>query len=260
MQGALIFHPRVMKTCIGLSLGLIFATSASAADVSLTAIFGTGNPDAGWTATSQGSLQLALRARNTVTGATPGNGAGVYTFAAGTTWNFDFSFNVNADGSGSGPLANYQFTLQVDTDPRAGQSFVTIDPSLYPDNSYGTGATANGGGVEGTFGAPNFLGATNTVMQGSQNLGFFPFLANPAQPGTYDFRISATLLQDQSIVAFPKPASAPAADPLSIRVVITDARVPDGGATVALFAGALGSLWMMGRGRRNSRSSLQPVA
>ncbi len=155
----------------------------------ITAIYGTGNPNGGWTTDSGSGLTLGLRAKNRTTGATP-NVNGVYSFATGVVppannraiWNYEFSIN-----SGASMLSAYDYYLSIDTNPALNVSFTTINPlAAFGDNSYGTGATANGQGLEGP--AVNFIGS-NTIAQNSQNIVFIGL--NPFLNATYNYDLYA---------------------------------------------------------------------
>lgn len=146
----------------------------------ITAIFGTGNPDGSWVSASASGTVAALRFRERFTTNMPNNGAGVFTFPLGTDVNFDFSLST-----GTAPLANYAFTLGVDNDPAFGvESYIPFffDPVVvYGDNSYGNSGTLNGAGVEGNV----TLALVNSVAQNSQRMGGFPFNTNLNSPGEY---------------------------------------------------------------------------
>lgn len=140
----------------------------------IKAIFGTGgNPDTGWTADSGANgITVALRAKNRTSGDTT-NSSGVYFFAglAPTSrglWNYEFSIN-----SGSVPLSTYDYYLSADGNPTQCIMYTTVNPlMLWGDNSYGTNATLNSQGAEGTAGSPDFLADSNNVAQNSQNITF----------------------------------------------------------------------------------------
>jgi hypothetical protein len=155
------------------------AYSASAVvsyDEMITAIFGGGNPDTGWTADTANNIQLALRAKNRSTGDTP-NIAGVYSFATAPPtrglWNYEFS--INSDGSaGTDPLTTYDFYLSADRDPSACVEYGIVEPLFHwGDNSYGNNFTANGAGVEpaDAIEYQTFPSLYN-VAQNSQNITF----------------------------------------------------------------------------------------
>jgi hypothetical protein len=155
----------------------------------VTAIYGSGNPDAGWTTDTASGITLALRAKNRTTGATP-NVNGVYSFATGVVppannraiWNYEFSVN-----SGGSFLNAYDYYLSIDTDASQGVSFTTINAlTVFGDNSYGTAVTLNGQGVEGP--AATYAGS-NSVAQNSQNIVFIGL--NPYLDATYNYQLFA---------------------------------------------------------------------
>lgn len=222
---------RIVLTALVLSsLAMPFQALAITYNANVTAIYGSGNGNGGWTeqssfATGQYDVQVALRAKNTSTGATPNNGAGVYTFTSGENWNFDFSYNSDLNNNNFWQLGAFKYSLSVDIDPSAGTNFVTFSPTLYTDNSYGDSATANGAGVEGLY-AANSL--SNSLMQNSQNLGFFPFNGDDNQIGTYDITASIMKL-DGTVISN-----------VGIKVNVVGAQgVAEHGNTVALLAMAL---------------------
>ena len=200
---------------------------------SITAIYGSGNPAAGWTDTVAGDLQLALRAKDRVTGDAT-NVDGVYSFANAPAprglWNYEFSINSDIT-DGSTKLSTYDYYLSIDTDPSQGvSSGTTVNPlSFWIDNSYGNNLTASGQGIEGT----SILADSNNLVQNSQNITFIgmPLLDN----ATYTYELFATR----------KGAGADGARlaEVSITVVVGSggAAVPDGGATAMLLGvGLLG--------------------
>jgi hypothetical protein len=221
-------------------------------DQTVVAIFGSGNPNTGWTTGSGGGLTLSLRAKNRDDGSTP-NAEGVYTFAPGYSannsalalWNFEFSIN-----SDSQSLSSYDFYLGVDLDPGAGVDYVNslINPLGVWDNSYGTGNTANGGGVL----LANVEGAA-TVAQNSFNIVFAGL--DPGINGTYDFRLFAVAKSEGNsplsssggnVVA---QNSTPVAD-VNIQVIVSaGAPVPDGGGTLAMLGLSLAGLAGISRRR-----------
>lgn len=164
----------------------------------ITAIFGTGNPNGGWTADTSNGIQLALRAKNRTTGDTT-NVTGVYTFASAASpsqpnrasWNYEFSINSDRV-SGALPLSTYDYYLQVDGNPSQCIAYNTVDPLTYwVDNSYGNNTTANGQGVEGPASAH---ADTNNVAQNSQNITFgdYPGGAQTLTPNaTYNYELYA---------------------------------------------------------------------
>jgi hypothetical protein len=192
-----------MRThALAVGLVLLFAP-ALAAQTTITAIFGSGNPNGGWTASSGGEIQLALRAKGRndtgAAGTTPNNGAGTYSFPVfqGARGPFNYEFSINSDtndANGVDRLTAYDFYLSVDGDPDQCVDYTTVDPLAYwADNSYGNNSTLNGQGVEGPAAA---LAGSNNIAQNSQNITFgdYPAGAFPA-PGpanaTYSYELYA---------------------------------------------------------------------
>ena len=180
------------------ALLLVPAVAAPVWATSITAIYGGGNPDAGWTTATSGELQLGLRAKDRTTGATA-NVDGTYSFATAPAprglWNYEFSINsdVNsANGTTSLAASPYDFYLTVDQDPSQGFSGVTVNPLNYWfDNSFGNNSTANGAGVEGLA---LFLAPGNNLVQNSQNITFagYPGGAEVLSPNaTYSYELFA---------------------------------------------------------------------
>jgi hypothetical protein len=222
----------------------LLAVPVMSFDESRTAIFGSGNPDTGWTTSYDSSLNLAvsLRAKNRVTGSTANNGAGTYSYASAPAtrglWNYEFSLD-----SGFAPLSSYDFFLSVDRDSSQGVSYATINPlTHWFDNSFGTIATVNGQGTEG----PSFLLAgSNTIAQNSQNITFGGLTGYPGgalvleQNATYTYNLFATAsgagvggtrLADTTINVVVGNGGEPAQN------------VPDTGGTLALIGLAFGGL------------------
>jgi hypothetical protein len=172
------------------------ALSVSAAvlyNQTITAIFGTGNPDTGWAADTSNGIQLALRAKNRVDGSTT-NLNGVYSFPVGPAprgaWNYEFSINSDVT-NGVNPLTTYDYYLSADSDPSQCIRYTTVDALNYwTDNSYGNNTTANGQGVEGPAAA---LAATNNIAQNSENITFGGYPGGPQTlgDGTYNYELYA---------------------------------------------------------------------
>lgn len=151
------------------------AAPVTTENANITAIFGTGNPNTGWqqVADSSANLILGLRAKDRTSGATPNDGAGTYSFASGSTWQIEFSVN----NTGASLLSStYKYLLQINGSP--------VDLSTFPDNAYGTSATANGAGTVGTFATE---AATHNIMQNSER-NSFGFI-NDTADGTYTFEL-----------------------------------------------------------------------
>lgn len=237
------------------------ATSAPALEYNqtITAIFGSGNPDTGWTtATGAGGIELGLRAKNRDDGTTP-NVEGIYSFPTGASanhpgralWNFEFSINVGAQ-----MFSMYDFYLGIDMDSGIGVNYVSslINPlTLLGDNSYGKAATGNGQGEETTFANAQIEGYT--IAQNSLNIAFLGL--DPNAPGIYDYRLFAvSKFSPDDINNSPLPddggnpfinslpsasQSAPIAD-VNIRVIVGNTSVPDAGGTLAFLGLSLAGL------------------
>lgn len=197
----------------------------------ITAIFGGGNPDTGWTSqTGDGAtgneIKLALRGKNRDTGATPQpTTLGTYEFATGgaanplyAKWNYEFSID-----SGALNLDQYDYFLSVDLDPSAGVSYVTFDPlAAYNDNEYGNSGTLNGDGVPGT----SALAASNPITQNSQNIRWLGLTFLDA---TYNYELFA--VERGAGVGGDRIAD------VGVTVVVGKggAAVPDAGSTLSLL-------------------------
>jgi hypothetical protein len=201
----------------------------------ITAIYGSGNPDTGWTSEFGNGIELALRGKNRDTGATPQpNTLGVYEFATGPAanparakWQYEFSIN-----SGTPTLAFYDYYLSIDLDPSQGISYLTIDPILgYPDNSYGNSLTANGAGIEGLG---LVLSPINFIAQNSQNIAFLGLDINADSTFNY------------ALYAVAKGAGAGGSRLAEVEMVVVVGRggaaVPDAGSTLALLGVGIAGL------------------
>lgn len=169
----------IVPALAALILGATFVPSQASAGIEynqdITAIFGDGNPNNNWTTSTEGSIQLALRAKFVVVGSpTVPSSNEVYFVPTGQTlgkanWNFEFSLNSDLN-TGNLKLNEYTFQLLVDIDPTAGVNYLTYDPiGQLPDNSYGNNSTMNGQGVEGT-GAT--YASTYNIAQNSESSSF----------------------------------------------------------------------------------------
>ncbi len=179
-----------------IAVACLFSASPASAqltyDKTITAIYGSGNPDTGWTESPGGDVMLAMRAKNREDGNTT-NASGVYSMPVGyqvgvinrARWNFEFSMN-----SGLDKLDKYDYYLGIDTDPSIGISHTIFDVMAIPDNSYGNAATQNGQGVEGT--AATYAGVYSIAQQ-SHNIRFYSTLANqdPNLHATFDYCLYA---------------------------------------------------------------------
>jgi hypothetical protein len=230
-------HSLLQTAAVAALFSVLWAIPAQAVTTNITAIYGSGNPDADWDSFVSGNTQIGLRAKETATGATPDNGAGLYTFATGTVWNFEASFNSDVTGGAAGThLISFVYSWTLSGPGIAGGS-QTFSPTLYADNSYGIASTANGAGVEGTFAA---LGGANTIMQLSQKITFFPFLGSFSNEGLYTLSASMTNLQGTPVNAG------------SIQIQVGSANVPDAGSSAFLLGISLAVLGALRHSNRRS--------
>jgi len=177
------------------------ATMSAHADATITAIFGSGVGDNGWTAQTGNGVELALRARERFpvpTNNVPSNGAGTYTFSDTTayslygfnnlaSWNFDFSINA-----GTASVNSYSYMLGIDSNPSLGVSFTSFDPlAVFNDNSFGNAGTTQGNGTDATAATKAGLAAANSIAQNSENFGWLSALFNPTVDGTYSIYLEA---------------------------------------------------------------------
>jgi hypothetical protein len=184
------------KKFLILTLTSVAAVSAFAAvlyNQNITAIYGTGNPNTGWTVDTSNGIELGLRAKNRTDGSTT-NAAGVYSFPVGAptrgAWNYEFSINSDRT-DGTDPLSTYDYYISADGDASQCIRYTTVDALNYwADSSYGNNSTANGQGVEGTAAT---LAATNNVVQNSENITFgdYPGGAQPLGNATYNYELYA---------------------------------------------------------------------
>lgn len=220
-----------------------------AADTSITAIFGGGNPNTNWTSDISNNIELGLRAKGRngtpYAGTTPSDGAGTYTFATqvGTRGPFNYEFSINADKGGLGGLnlLSYDFYLAVDQDSSMGISYSIVQPILHwGDNSFGNNGTANGAGVEpGSFADYVTFPSLYTIAQNSQNITF-----GDHPGGALSLEANATYSYELFAVASGAGASGARLASTSMTVVIGagGARVPDATSTMALVGLALAGL------------------
>lgn len=203
---------------------------------SITAIFGGGNPNTGWTADAGGGITLGLRGKNRDTGATP-NVNGVYSFATGynvannrARWNYEFSIDA-----GSLMLSDYDYFLGIDLDPSQGISYNVINPiAAFNDNSYGNSSTLNGQGFEGPAAGNAALADANSVLQNSQNIVFLGL--DPTQNATFNYELFAVAKGDG--------VNGNRLADVGITVVVGTggAAVPDTGSTAAMISLGLAGL------------------
>jgi hypothetical protein len=184
------------KKLLVLTLTSVAALSALAAvlyDQNITAIYGSGNPDTGWTADTSNGIQLGLRAKSRIDGSTT-NATGVYSFPVGPAprgaWNYEFSINSDVTNN-TAPLSTYDYYISTDGDASKCIRYTTVNALNYwSDSSYGNNSTANGQGVEGPASA---LAATNNVAQNSENITFgdYPGGVQPLGDATYNYELYA---------------------------------------------------------------------
>lgn len=241
-----------MKKRFLAALGLLAAAVSTPAleyNQTITAIFGSGNPDTGWTTGTGGGIELGLRAKNRDDGSTP-NVDGVYSFPTGyavnnparALWNFEFSIDVGAQS-----FSMFDFYLGIDMDAGAGVNYVSslINPLLlFGDNSFGKFNTANGQGVE--ISLADALIDGHTVAQNSQNTVFYG--QDPNAPGIYDYRLFAVAKDIQNAPLASSGGnpvaqnSGPVAD-VNIQVRVGNpASVPDTGSSLAFLSLSLAGL------------------
>lgn len=198
------------------------AVTAYDQNVTPGVIFGSGNANGAFTTSTNGDVQVGLRAKQRFPAANVfnSNGAGTYTFNVGgpvspvrPEWNFEWSINVNAGGTGSSNLNGYSFLLGLDADPSAGTDYLEFDPindanpnngQVWWDHSMGNNSTTSATDVIAGSAAAY---ATNlslyNVAQNSWSYAFFPAgpLAsfNRNTPGQYS--IFLAVFQGESEVA-----------------------------------------------------------
>lgn len=154
-----------------------------------------GNEDGNFTISTEGGLQLGLRAKNrnqsslqSIAGAfngttsvySIGNGLAVAPGGPKAQWNYEFSVNT-----GTADLLDFDVILRIDIDRTAGTSFVDINIfDNWNDNSY-----ANGGakrlGRDPNTGEEGVQQSANPLFGDS---GFQPGF-NPFAPGLYDIQL-----------------------------------------------------------------------
>lgn len=223
---------------------MLACTAAMATTVNLndtvTAIYGTGNPDNGWiTSTASGGTTLGLNADFRNTGVVPNNGDGSYSFPTGfdpahpTTraiWNYAFSVN-NPQG-----LLGSSYWLSI-TGPGVNTTF---NLAVIGDNAYGTSSTPNGGGTVGTY--SSVAGAT--VMQNSENIIFLG--ADPNAAGDYNFRLFETVPSGSFTLPPDRILN-------EVDATVHVGSVPDSGSTLTLSAMAIVPLLLVRKFNRHSK-------
>jgi hypothetical protein len=179
-----------------LSAAAISAWGAVVYNQNITAIFGNGNTDMGWTADISNGIQLALRAKGRDDNSTS-NSNGVYMFPVGAptrgAWNYEFSINSDVE-NGVDPLTAYDYYVSADDDPSQCVRYTTVNALTYwHDNSYGNNTTGNGAGTDGTIATSPALATTNNIAQNSENITFGDYPGGPQTLGnaTYNYELYA---------------------------------------------------------------------
>lgn len=223
--------------CTALAGGAALAAPVNGTgDLTSNVIYGSGNGNGSFTGVTTGSLELALRAhlRYDSNGVAQPiyNYDGDHTYTFHTTdgnapsnrsiFNFDWSINTDTADTANAPSATisaYTYLLQVDTNPGAGVTYMSLDPyAAYYDHSFGFNSTAQSAGVEATdLTQFNSFKDLYNVSQQSWNMGF-GFLANPQQAGTYTItlaafsgeqQVGATSIDVNVLAPVPLPAGLP---------------------------------------------------
>jgi hypothetical protein len=210
---------QIRNHMLGAALAGVVALPAAAApllvDQNVTGIiFGTGNPNGGFTADRDNNVELGLRAKVRFAPTFNSGGDGTYNHAAGTAggglalWNFEWSINSDASGTAGRKLDALTYVLSMDFDAGLGANFFSFDPVMglaCGDHSFGNNSsnetndsrTVCTGGVGTAAQQANFntYRSTLNLVQNSWNLGFFddpmtrPF--DPTADGQYTFRLQA---------------------------------------------------------------------
>lgn len=188
--------------------------------------YGAGNPNSGWTVTTNGNLELGLTAFERFTGPITQIGDQYYADAGATTvpgktgsdWGFAFSANTDVSGGSGKTRSDYLFNLTIlNLNTLASISF---DPTLIPDNAlYGS-----------------------TGFQNAESL-HFGFLAVPLG---YDINAAHTYRIALSATPNGNFISVPLASSVSIDVNVGQEPVPEP-ATVLLSALGLGLVVLLHR-------------
>jgi len=228
-----------------LAVAALLTTTAQAGNVTPDVIFGSGNPNGGWTISQSNGIEVGLRGKTRFGPVLPNSG-GVYQATTGissgtaATWNYEFSANVDWDGTSGLKLDDVIVALEIDLDPSASVNYVgPFDVfSLWVDNAVGTNATGNGGGV-----IDNANLNLYNVVQNSQNLGWAGIGFDPYADGIYDFRLSVYAAAD---TGFTNPLAQTTA-----QVVVT----PEPSSMVLLGIGMVG-LVGFGMRRRKQRQTV----
>lgn len=234
-------HHRLLASTLAALLVSSVANAAITFDDNVTpeVIFGNGNANGSYTVDRDNGIEIGLRGklRHNAVGAAENtfnsNGDGTYSFDAivaptqafpTAVWSYEWAINTNYDGSTSYTLDDLTYELSLDTDPSAGESFVTFDPihGVNPgnglvlwDHSMGDNSTGNSGGVEANnVGAYAANIALYNVAQQSWKAHWYIPGFNPTTPGEYTISLTAfdgmgAALASSSIVinAVPEPGS-----------------------------------------------------
>jgi hypothetical protein len=188
----------------------------------ITAIYDGAQSDAGWTVSENDDvgIQLGLRAigPDGLPIATDDNVYRVQTGSPDGTqafWNFDFSINSDTSGNDQVPIDSFEYTLNLDLSPFDSIDNIPINPIWsFTDNYHGNSETPRGGGSPGfTVDFPDA-----TILQNSQNYGFFGSFFDPNEMGTYTISLEAFSLDDDDfsdplatasieVVAVPEPST-----------------------------------------------------
>lgn len=215
-------------------------------DVTPDVIFGDGNANGSFTGTSNGGVEVGLRAKVRYNSSGPPGGGSpenkfnydgdrTYTFnpnnfnapANRAGWNFEFAVNTDTSDASDTPamtVGDFTYLLEIDQDPGAGVDFQSFDPFNVPfaDHAFGFNSTGNGDGEEAADGTEylDFLTTFNVVQQ-SWNYGFgflAPALVDPQSSGIFTINLSISdgggLLTSTSIDVVVLPVPLPAALPL----------------------------------------------
>jgi len=175
-------------------------------DVTPDVIFGSGNANGDFTGVQANNVEIGLRAKQRFPPANIFNYDGVdtYDFIAGESaplsgrplWNFEWSVNSDLSGATGRSLDALTYSLSLDTDPGAGESFTTvfdlINGAPYFDHAIGNNLTPNGGGaVAASIAAYAALIATENVAQNSWAFNWFAAI-NPLIAGLYRIELAVS--------------------------------------------------------------------
>ena len=176
------------------------SVTAASYNQTITAIYGGGNPDNGWTTDAGGGVTLGLQAKDRDDG-TIVNVNEVYSYPVGPSanplrakWNWQFSIN-----SGSANLdVTYDYYVAIDLDPSQCINYAVVNAlTSFGGTSYGNDGTLNGQGSEPNLLPPNpivtpaFLAQNNNIAQQSQNLVFAG--GNMNLNATYNYELFAVV-------------------------------------------------------------------